>query len=689
LTPAKEVPMAIGFSGYEIARSGLYVNERALNVTGHNISNVNTQGYVRQQVIGVANNFQNVNSVNGLWQFGTGASVQEVRQIRHMFIDEIYRRENMALGYWQARADTLSNVQIILSEPLEYGLQSAFNQFWDAWYELSKEPDSLTARALVRQRGEGLVHYINHMNTQLDKLQQDLNHEIQYRISEINEITKKIAELNVKIAKYESMGNKANDFRDQRNLLIDNLTRLIDCKVFEAKDGQVDITLGGYFIVSKGEHRNLVAAETEASGNFFVPKLEGSDIVVPINSGELKGLLESRGEVLGATGSVTNGTPDTKADIVIAVDVSGSDATYLQNVKDHVSKLAGELKKRGIDYNLKLVLYSGSVSFSKDFGMDAEALANAIPDTLEAAGSDNYGGPEGLLETLESISYREDAGRYALVFTPENFNDTSITADAFVERLNALGLETSIVTDAAYFTDMDGWAAIAGGSQGRLYDINTADFSLLMNNIASDLNSEINNDICFIGNTANIISSIKERLNALINITLREINYLHSSGMTLGNPPRQAEAFFTVIDDTRPLEMGNIKLNDNLSDLNNIAASFSGESGDNTLALEIASLRNKAILRDISGPLSIDEYYQAIILYVGNMGAEAARIAENQQILVNAADDQRQSIEGVSLDEEMANMMKYKFAYNASSRVLHMIDQMIQTIIERTGLAGR
>lgn len=681
--------MAVGFSSYEIARSGLYVNERALNVTGHNISNLNTPGYVRQQIIGKTSPFQNIYSEKGLWQIGTGATVQEIRQIRHAFIDNLYRQENTALGYWQARADTFSDVQAILAEPMEDGLQSAFNKFWDAWYELSKEPDSLTARALVRQRSEGLIHHINHMDIQFDKLQNDLNQEIGVRLREINDITKKIADLNVKVTKYETAGNNANDLRDQRNLLVDKLTNLVDCKIYEGNDGQLDITLGGYFLVSKGENTNLVADESQAGSGFFVPKLEGSNIIVPVKYGQLKGLLESRGEVFGAEGSVTNGTPDTKVDIIIAVDVSGSDSTYLQNVKNYITEYADELDKRGIDYNLKLITYSDTVKFSSDFGKDVNSLATAIPDTVEESESNNFGGAGGVIEELEGLTYRNDAKRYTLVFSGDNLSSTGPTPTECIERLNTLGIKTSVITDSEYLSDPDGWGAITEGTKGNLYDINSEDLASLMKDIATDTNTDVNGYISVLENSTNIISDLRERLNALINITLREINYLHRNGMTLGNPPSQAEDFFTVIDSRYPLEMGNIKLNDNLYDLSNIAASRSGESGDNTLALEIANLRNKPILEDISGPLSIDEYYQSIILYVGNMGAESSRIAENQRILVNATDDQRQSIEGVSLDEEMANMMKYKFAYNAASRVLNVMDQLMQTIIEKTGLAGR
>ena len=188
--------MGVGFGSYEIARSGLLVNERALYVTGHNISNVNTPGFVRQQAMITTGPYLHAQGKNGLYQLGLGADIQQIRQIRNIFLDNIYRQENTTLGYWEARAKTLSDVEGILGEPMETGLQNIMNQFWDAWQELSKEPDSLTVRALVRQ-GEALVHHANHLASQLDKLQTDLNTEIRVRIDEVNEITREIAKLNV------------------------------------------------------------------------------------------------------------------------------------------------------------------------------------------------------------------------------------------------------------------------------------------------------------------------------------------------------------------------------------------------------------------------------------------------------------------------------------------------------------
>jgi|BioPla2DNA2_1021312.scaffolds.fasta_scaffold05468_6 flagellar hook-associated protein 1 FlgK len=505
--------MSAGFGAFEIARSGMHVNERGLFATGHNISNVNTPGYSRQQSVIATGPYIGVNG--GKYQIGLGASVQETRQIRHMFLDNIYRLESTTLGYWETRAKTFNDIEAILAEPLGSGLQEVMNQFWDSWQELSKDPSSLTARAMVRQRAESLVYHINHVGMQLDRLQQDLNSELQVRIDEVNDITRQIAYLNVEILKIEVTNDKANDYRDQRNSLLDRLSKLLDIEVTEMQDGQLDITCGGYFLVHRDKNTNIYAQEKSPGDIFFTPMLEDpEDIELPVKGGIIKGLLESRGEYI---------YPDT--DVVEGIDVDG----------------------------------------------------------------------DGVLDTLK-------------------YEDT---------------------------------------------------------------------------NSLNIVSELKRRLDYLVNTLAIEVNKLHKSGKTLGNPPNDGEGFFVPLDPAYPMRMSNIKLNDTLLDLNNIVASKNGDSGDNTISLQIANLRQIPLLINDKGVLTLDSYYQSIIQEIGNGGAEATRISENQNMLVISADSQRQSIMGVSLDEEMSNMMKYQFGYSASARIMNILDEMIDTVVNRMGITGR
>ena len=670
--------MAVSFASYEIARSGLTVNERGLYVTGHNISNVNTPGYVRQQAMIKNGPVQTEFTRTGMLQFGLGADIQQIRQIRHSFLDNIYRQENTTLGYWESRRKTFQDVEAIMAEPMDSGLQNVLNQFWDSWQELSKEPDSLTVRALVRQRGEALVEQINHMGSQLDRLQSDLNSEISVRIDEVNTITSQVAGLNLAILKTEVSGDTANDYRDQRNNLIDRLTKLANVEVNEMQDGQVDITLGGYFLVQKGTSTNLYTAERNAGDLFHVPKLEGTNIEVPIKSGIIKGLMESRGEVSGAIGGIENGTPNTKTDVTFIVDISDTSGLNLADVQNDILNYAAEIRKKGLDFNFRLVTTHGNnVIGNTNYNMSQYAnFATAVGTLAQVpatAATDDF---TNVFSAFGGMTFRTNDNKYAVVFTND---DATGETTGYNSILGGFGVETSVVTD----TGID-WGLVTDGTGGIQYNGVAAATSA-----GSDIAGDVDADISMIPASLNIVSDMRARLNALVNLLTREVNYLHKSGMTMGNTPVAGEDFFTVINTGRPLEMGNIRLNTNLTDLNNIAASLTGANGDNTNALEIANLRYVSLLRDFNGILSSDDYYQSIILSMGNSGSDSMRITESQEKLVKSADASRLAITGVSMDEEMTNMMKFKFAYDASSRALNVIDDMIETIVSRMGLVGR
>lgn len=696
--------VAVGFASYEIARSGMLVNERGLYVTGHNISNVNTVGYVRQQAIFRNGPLKTESAQNGVYQIGLGSDIQEIRQIRHLFLDNIYRRENTTLGYWESRSKTVQDIESILGEPMGEGLQNVMNQFYDSWQELSKEPDSLTVRALVRQRGNALVQHINHMGEQLERLQNDLNSEVKIRIDELNSISMQISKLNIEILKNEVSGDSANDFRDQRNLLIDRLTKLINAEIVEMQDGQVDITVGGYFLVNKGLHGEVYAEEPYAGAVYQVPKLRDGGILVPLKSGIIKGLLESRGEVNGTLGSLQNGTPGTKADIVVAVDTSDTSAVNLAKIKANIASFTNELKMTGLDYNLRLVTFDGTGAIETgNYGSNTAAFIGAVNQLSPSVDSGNDF--NSLSVYLGGITdFRRDSLKFTYLFTGESISGdgtaaiTPAEADAMLLPITANNIKLSVFSNPAYFFSGDpgtgesvGWSYITSPSNGRLYDMDTVpvDFGEIMKKAANDIHSDINESISKFDNTLNILPDLKKRINALINIFAGEVNYLHKSGCILGDSAVPGSDFFVPINSARPMELGNITLNSKLFSLNEIVASKSGEDGDNTIALAISNLRHKELMSDTSGVLSFDEYYQAIILNIANLGADSMRIAENQKDLVNSTDSYRLSVTGVSMDEEMSNMLKFKFAYNASSRLINVIDEMLDTIISRTGLSGR
>ncbi len=681
--------MSISFFGMDTAMSGLSANQKALEVTGHNVSNLGTAGFSRQSVVmasaatrGYGNN----------WWVEMGCDIQEIRQIRHTFNDNIYRTENNTLGYWESRYKAVNDIESILGEPIKQGFQVALNNFWDSFQELSKAPESLTVRALAKQRADSLTNYLNQVGSQIDKLQSDLNNEIKSRIDEVNTITEKIAKLNVSIMSAEAAGNSPNDYYDQRNTLVDRLSKLVKCETWDTQEGSMDVLVDGYFLVSKGRSTNLVAASNNDLSHFFTPKLydPSGNIDINVGQGIIKGLLEARGEVSGAKGSYDNGSPNTTADVTIALDVSNTSTDYLANVKNQVASLAKDLENRGIQYNLRLVTFGGSAPVTNvSYGKDVTALSNAIPNTPDPGITNNFAD---VINAVNSNSYGNSVNKYMLVFTDESLNGDGTVTDStevtqYLNTLKKLGMTVSVATDPVYHnqgdTGEEGWEIFAQQTGGKLYDNGAADYDGLMKQISLDINNDVNMKMSTVSEDLNIISSVRKQLNALVNIMAREVNRLHLSGKTLTG--EDGGLFFEAINPVLPLQLGNIKVSDALKDVNNIAASTTDANGDNQIALAIANLRNANLMTGNKKVLSLDTYYQNIILDVGNKGYEAANMVESHSQLVQQADSIRQSVMGVSLDEEMTNMIKFKYAYNANSKVIDVVNQMLETILYRMG----
>lgn len=319
--------MGSTFGSYGITNSGMYVSQRGLFVTAHNISNANTPGFSRQQVV----ISEATPMTYGKWQLGLGADIQQTRQIRNVFLDTMYRDENEKLGYWESKEKTIQDVEAILGEPAGDGLQTVMDQFFQGWEELAKDSGSerhLTVRSLVRQRGIALVDTLNHIGSQLDKLQSDMNEEIKIKIDEINTKATQIAELNSAITKAQASNNDANDYRDQRNVLLDELTKMTNAEVVEHPNGAVSVAIGGLYLVNQERTQKIEATYNAVGSIFYEARWANTGSPVQVTSGTLKGLLEGRGEVEAYDGSVQNGSPEESGDTLAAVNTDADSDAY-------------------------------------------------------------------------------------------------------------------------------------------------------------------------------------------------------------------------------------------------------------------------------------------------------------------------------------------------------------------------
>ncbi|MCD5413689.1 MAG: flagellar hook-associated protein FlgK, partial [Clostridiales bacterium] len=241
------------FLGFNTVKSGLFAAQRALDITGHNISNVNTKGFTRQRLHQASSTPLAVFGGRGM--LGTGVDSIEINQFRNEFLDFKYRGEVNAEGFWESKQQNLEFIEAIFNEPSETGISTVIDELFSSFQELSKNPESLTTRALVRQRGIAFANSLNHTYEQLEKMARDLNFDVGITVNSINAYADQISILNDQIFRAEIDGSNANDLRDQRNLLIDKLSRIVDVEIVERVDINDHVTRGQE---NDGANRKLV-----------------------------------------------------------------------------------------------------------------------------------------------------------------------------------------------------------------------------------------------------------------------------------------------------------------------------------------------------------------------------------------------------------------------------------------------
>jgi flagellar hook-associated protein 1 len=293
--------MTSTFHSLEVGKRGLAAQQAALSITGHNIANANTTGYTRQRAEMQATKPV---SIPGLQiQLGTGVEVNKIVRLREDYLDVQLRNENKNLGYWEAKSDTLTKVEELLNEPSDDGLTFTMDEFWKGWEELAKNPDSAAARAVVRQKGVAVTETLKHISESLDQMQDDLKLVISTKTNEVNSIAAQIGSLNDQISRLVPNNYEPNDLYDQRDVLIDQLSKLVEVKVSPPnKDtGVVDISVGGVTLVS-GKNTNKLTVDT-SNGMVDPANIKIGDTQVTLTSGELLGRIESYGILGGGSKS--------------------------------------------------------------------------------------------------------------------------------------------------------------------------------------------------------------------------------------------------------------------------------------------------------------------------------------------------------------------------------------------------
>lgn len=554
------------FAGLNISKMGLFAQQRALHTISHNIANANTEGFSRQRVDMYATNPEQLPGTYGM--LGTGVDVNSVKQIRDEFLDFSFRGENSKLGQYEIFDDVLKNIEGIFNEPSDASISKLMDNYYSSLQELNKSPENLTVRALVRQRGIALAEGIQGMTESLKKMQRDTNFEMSVAVTDINGYAQQIASLNKIIYNSELTGGKANDVRDQRNLLLDKLSSLAKIDYYDDNQGRFHVMINGHEVVN---HFNYDQLET-------IPR-----------------------------------------------------TTRLN--EDDVDDLFDLKWKSGADFRT------------------SEGKVNAIIQMRDSIEGSNKGIP----------------------YYVDKLNEFIDTMASEMNNIHSSGYGLGGSTGVNFFTFSDKTTA-----EYNAYYLSSG----LNNGAPIDVSSSVLQGIDT--TTTPMTKEIEENNAQIIRSNINKI---------LSNNPDYNKKSVKLIEGkyyvTDRIKADQVTISRDIDlDLNKIAAADNSNTlpGKGANALKMAGSRHNIKLYDWGSP---DDFIKSLVTNLGVDKQEATRVFDNQSVQIKQITVSKESYSGVSLDEEMSDMVRYQQSYNANARMLTTFDELIDIIINKMGLVGR
>lgn len=276
------------FFGIELASRALQSMQMAMNTTGHNLANINTPGYSRQRVNLATTEPQVLQGIKTLF-VGSGVRVDSIQRIRDIFLDGRVAATNSEYQRLNTLYQRLTQVEDVFSEPTDAGLSRQIVAFFNAFQELSTNPENVGTRASVYQQAEGMTRTFRQLASRLDEIFAEMEQRVRATASEINFIAQSIADLNAKIRYNKALGTMPGDLLDQRTNLIEKLSEYVDVRATEMPDGTMRVSLGEFVLV-EAERANALP-----DGIDYMNKLltDGVNTHALVTGGSARGLMDA------------------------------------------------------------------------------------------------------------------------------------------------------------------------------------------------------------------------------------------------------------------------------------------------------------------------------------------------------------------------------------------------------------
>ncbi len=570
--------------------SGLQASQNAINTTAHNLTNVNTEGYSRQQILLTDLNYSKISaSAVTSNTIGMGTKVQSTRVVRDRFLDDAYRNENGRQAFYLAQYEAISEVENYFGELEGNSFRKCIQDLWGTLQEVNNESNNIVTRSDFIGQANIFVKQANTIYKQLVDFQVNLNSKIISQVDRINKIADEILEVNKAVIAVEaSKVENANDLRDTRNKLLDELSALIDINVEENADGSIDVNIDGRTLVTVDRAFKLGTTTVEGNKNFLKPiwKDDGDDLFnfgrIPsaennTDKGSLKGLMMSRGDV----------TPT-----YTAIPVRPKESDYQGDTAAYNVALA-QYNKDVDEYNLKVEPYG---------------IAN-------------------ILATFDTLIH------------------------GIVTAINDILCPNTEVT-------------LADGTSIKILDEEKAGIGMGENNDYAGTELFVRNSV----------SRYTEQTVTLADGSTKTVKVYNEES---------ADDYYSLYS------LGNLKVNSELLKNPSLLPINNQDGGENQEVtqqlLKLWDSEFSTLNPNIFVMNNFEEYYTALVGDFADKAKTYNDIAVSEISTLSQIEEQRQQVVGVSSDEELSNLIRFQHAYNAASRYITVIDNMLEHIINRLG----
>lgn len=658
------------FFGLQIGKSGIYTQRKAMEVTSHNIANANTEGYSRQRAVIEASKPYMITGLStpvATAQIGTGSAVSMIEQFRDEFIDAKITKETTTLE-WKTTADGLmKQIEAVVNEPGTATLRDQLDKYWSSWQDLANDASNSSLRRDLVEETETLVATFSEIDEQLRRLQGSpgwcdqgsIENQVQDAVQEVNSIAKTIADLNKQIGRSETTGNVANDLRDQRQTALEDLAKLVNVESFYNTKGELTVNCGTHTLVQNTEAKELTV------------NVKNGDTLSTVSGSETYPEFSDNTDV--ATAVLTHTTDQRNITLTVS-QVAQAESKY-SFLTFH--PLTGPLSNFGVS--------SGSFKVNgKEFFVDAEnTTMQDLANDLDAA---NVNLNASINESGQLIL---DASQTGADYAIDTVNGTSNIFTVLNLQTNKAAQDARFsFGDQEFVSSKNDVADALDGVTLQIKSIGVANLDLRPVVTSGKLKGLLEVRDGILQNTI-------DDLNKLAYTLVAETNQIHRNGYGLdGATGRNFFKSLEYVDVNNPSKnaIQNMAIEDYVkTNLNTIAASggtienpsdllrtFNG-TGDGSNAIKIAQLKQSNLFNE--GKSSFNDFYNEMVTDVASTSKRYESEVSYSSSLMTQLDAKRAELSGVSLDEELANLIRFQHAYNAAAKVITTVDEMLDKII--------